>query len=59
MTVKIGHASIDENGKAKNGKAGDQTKRELYTTNWYSRPWTSVIRPKDSVVAEKIAKAIK
>lgn len=58
MTVKIGHASIDENGKAKNGKAGDQSKRELCIINWYSRPWTSVIRPKDSQVAEKIAKAM-
>ena len=58
MTVKIGHASIDENGKAKNGKAGDQTKREVYVTNWYSRPWTAVIRPKDPQVAEKMAVAM-
>ena len=25
---------------------------------WYNKPWTSVIRPKDSAAAEKIAKAM-
>lgn len=58
MSVKIGHASIDENRKAKGGVAGDQTKKEVCTRAWYSYPWTSVIRPKDSTVAEKIAKAM-
>ena len=58
MAVKIGHASIDENNKANSGKAGDQTKKEVCTRNWYSKPWTSVIRPKDSTHAEKIAKAM-
>lgn len=58
MAVIIGHASIDENGKARNGKAGDQTGKELCTRNWYNKPWTSVIRPKDSAIAEKIAKAM-
>lgn len=58
MSVKIGHASIDENGKAKNGSAGDQTGREVYITNWYNKPWIYGIRPKDPVVAEKIAKAM-
>ena len=58
MSIKIGHASIDENRKAKGGAAGDQTKKEVYTRSWYSHPWTSVIRPKDSTVAERIAKAM-
>jgi hypothetical protein len=58
MAVKIGHASIDENQKANGGSAGDQTKKEVCTRSWYSKPWTSVIRPKDSNVAEKIAKAM-
>lgn len=58
MAVKIGHASIDENGKAKGGSAGDQTKKEVCTRNWYNKPWTSVIRPNDSSVAEKIATAM-
>ena len=58
MAVKIGHASGDERGKASGGSAGDQTRKEVCTRNWYSKPWTSVIRPKDSSVAEKIAKAM-
>lgn len=58
MSVKIGHASIDENGKIKNGVAGDQTKKEVYTRNWYNKPWTSVIRPKNANEAEKIARAM-
>ena len=58
MAVKIGHASIDENGKATGGKAGDQTGREVCVRDWYNKPWTSVIRPKDSAVAEKIARAM-
>ena len=58
MAVKIGHASIDENKATKYGSAGDQTAKEVCTRSWYSKPWTSVIRPKDSTVAEKIAKAM-
>lgn len=58
MSVKIGHASLDENRSAKGGNAGDQTKKEVCTRTWYNKPWTSVIRPKDSKVAEKIAKAM-
>lgn len=58
MTVMIGHASIDENGKAVGGAAGDQTGKEVCIRAWYSKPWTCVIRPKDSTVAEKIAKAM-
>ena len=58
MAVKIGHASIDENGKARGGNAGDQTKKEVCTRNWYSKGWQKLIRAKDPKVAEKIAKAI-
>ena len=58
MSVKIGHASIDERGKARGGAAGDQTGREVYTRNWYNKPWIAVIRPKSSTAAEKIAKAM-
>ena len=58
MAVKIGHASIDENRTAKGGAAGDQTTKEVCTRSWYNKPWTSVIRPKDSAKAEKIAKAM-
>lgn len=56
--VKIGHASIDENGKITGGVAGDQTGKEICTRDWYNKPWISVIRPNDSTVAEKIAKAM-
>lgn len=55
MSVKIGHASIDERGKISGGQAGDQTKKEVCTRSWYSHPWTTVIRPNDAYVGEKIA----
>jgi hypothetical protein len=58
MSVKIGHASIDERGKASGGQAGDQTGREVFTRTWYNKPWLKVIRPKTSTHAEKIAKAM-
>ena len=58
MATKIGHASIDENGHARGGTAGDQTGREVCTRDWYNKPWIAVIRPNDAKVAEKIAKAM-
>ena len=58
MAVKIGHSSCDEYGKASGGAAGDQTGKEVCTRDWYNKPWSCVIRPKDSKVAEKIAKAM-
>ena len=60
MSVKIGHASSDENGKAKGGKAGDQTGGEVVIQEWYLRTkgWTAVFRAKDVKVAEKIAKVM-
>lgn len=56
MSVKIGSARIDENGKARGGKAGDQTGKELSTQSWYkhSKGWR-VFRAKSAEVAEKIA----
>ena len=56
--VMIGHASIDENGKARSGTAGDQTGKEVCTRSWYNKNWLCVIRPKKAEVAEKIAKAM-
>lgn len=55
MAVKIGSAGIDENGKAHEGQAGDQTGREVSTQNWYlsSKGWR-VFRAKNLSVAEKI-----
>ena len=58
MAVYIGHASIDERGKANGGAAGDQTLKEVYKRTWYSKPWHTVFRPKSATVAEKIAKAM-
>lgn len=60
MAVKIGHAYSDENRSAKGGIAGDQTGNEVKTQNWYNRTkgWSTVFRPKNSTVAEKIAKAM-
>ena len=57
MAVIIGHASIDERGKANSGQAGDQTGREVCTRNWYNKGWTVLIRAKDPAVAERMAKA--
>lgn len=59
MSVKIGHASIDENGKAANGSAGDQTKKEVCIRDWYSKPWNKVLRPENSSIAAAIVKACK
>ena len=56
MSVKIGSARIDENGKARGGKAGDQNGREVSTQGWYrhTKGWR-VFRAKDPAVAAKIA----
>lgn len=58
--VKVGSASIDENGKAHGGKAGNQTGRELKSQNWYlhKKGWR-VFRAKDPKVAADICYAMK
>lgn len=55
MSVMIAHASIDENGRAKGGKAGDNTGKEVCIRTWYNKPWGCVIRFKDARMAEKVA----
>lgn len=59
MTVKIGHARHDENGKVKNGKAGDQTGKEVVITDWYlhAKKWV-LLRCTDVDKREKIASAM-
>ena len=57
MAVRIGHASIDENGKAQGGAAGDQSGKELCTRDWYSKGWNVLLRPKSSTLAALSAKA--
>jgi hypothetical protein len=60
MTVKIGHARLDENAKAKNGLAGDQNGKEVVIQDWYLRTggWSKVFRAKDFKIAEKIAQTM-
>lgn len=59
MAVKISHASIDENGKAKGGKAGDQTGKEVKISSWYKSNWDFVARPKQKEVSRKmVAEAV-
>ena len=57
MAVKIGHSSIDENGKISGGRAGDQTGREVITRSWYNGGWHTVLRPVRAELAEKSAEA--
>lgn len=57
MAVRIGHSSIDENGRINSGTAGDQTGKEICVRDWYNSGWSVLLRAKDSAVAEKIAKA--
>lgn len=53
--IKIAHAT---NGPEpiKGGEAGDQTGKEVCIREWYSKPYTHVIRFKDASIREKIAK---
>ena len=55
--VKVGHASIDECGNAKGGQAGDNNGKEVCTREWYNKPWSVLLRPVNSDIAEKMAKA--
>ena len=55
MAKYIAHSSIDENGKAYNGKAGDQTNKEVCITTWYKSSWSSVLRLKDERVRKQFA----
>lgn len=58
--VMVGSARIDERGKLSGGQAGDQTTKEVAYQNWYlhKKGWT-LIRAKDSNVANKIGDAMK
>lgn len=54
MSVKIAHAVGDENGKARGGKAGDQTGKEILVTNWYKRTggWEVYLECTDKALAK-------
>ncbi len=57
MAVRIGHASIDENGRATGGAAGDQNGKEVTIRDWYTKGWNVLLRPIKSSVAEISANA--
>ncbi|MBD5463049.1 MAG: hypothetical protein HDR24_08345 [Lachnospiraceae bacterium] len=59
MSIKVGSARVDENGKLSGGAAGDQTGSEVSTQTYYmhSKGWY-LLRPKDVSVANAIAKAM-
>lgn len=56
MAVIIGSARSDEYGRARGGKSGDQTGREVSTQAWYAhaKGWV-VLRPRGAAQAAKIA----
>lgn len=59
MSLMVGSARIDENGKISGGKPGDQTGNEVSTQPYYvhSKGWIC-IRPKSVAVANAIAEAM-
>lgn len=57
MAIRIGHASLSENGSI-NGAKGDSTKKEVCTRNWYSKPWDYMAIHPDANVREKHAAAV-
>ena len=58
MAVKIGHAVMDENGKAgyEGEKAGDQTGKEICTRKWYDNGWNVYLECTSESLAKKAAK---
>ena len=56
MSVLIGHASIDENNKVKNGQVGDQTGKEVCIREWWDKGWNILLRPNPQY-AEAIVQA--
>ena len=58
--VKIGHASLGEDGKISGGKPGDSTGSEVYIIGEYdvtTKGYHILLRPKSSTVAELTARA--
>lgn len=56
MGLRIGHASMSETNSA-NGQKGDQTGKEVVIRDWYNKPWTCLLRPKDPNKAEIMAQS--
>ena len=55
MSIKIGHASCDENGKAIGTRKGDQTGKEICTRSWYDGKWNVCLECTDTKLAKKAA----
>ena len=55
MSIKIGHASIDENGRISGGIAGDSTGKEVCIRQWYSKPWQYYLECTDDSIANTAA----
>lgn len=53
--VKIGHASLGSNGKISGDVAGNQNGKEVCIRDWWSKPWTHVIRFKNPTMRDKVA----
>lgn len=56
MAVRIGHASIDERGKAKGGALGDNNGKEVCIRKWYNHKWNCLLRCDDENKAELMAR---
>lgn len=56
-SVTLAHAVCDENGKGYNGKAGDQTGKEVRLQKWYlsGKKWDYVLRCKNAALRKMIA----
>lgn len=54
--LKIVHASIDENGKAHGGKAGDQTGREVRIQDGCNKNFTEFLRHPNPTIAKEAAR---
>lgn len=55
--MKIGHASISENGTVRNGVSGDQTGKEVCVREYYEKNWKTVLRCTNSIKATQMASA--
>ena len=57
MSIRIGHASISENGSV-NGAKGDSTGKEVCVREWHAKPWDFVAIHPEAAVREKHAQAV-
>lgn len=58
MSIRIGHASINEKGTITGGQPGDQTGGEIAIRSWYSFPWDVYLECTDQGLADRAAAAM-